>query len=214
MAERLIDTKGSNGPGKAQFEAVIREIIPARQKAKTAQAVLRNAFNRANNMGFDLKQLKVVLAMRDRDPVEMEAEQVTLHRYMRWSGLPVGTQMEMFSDQETGKAAKEAEDDGLSDEDRRAAAIFHAEQAGYYCGRRGGQRVDENPHKPGSEEYVAFDQGYMRGQEAIALEMAPKDTPKKRGPGKKPGGRKAKGGNPEDGPPADEAATGAADTVH
>lgn len=211
MAERLIDTKGSNAPGKAQFDAVMREIILARQKAETAQAYLRNAFNRAKNQGFDLRAVKAVLAMRDRDPVELEAEQATLHRYMRWSGLPVGTQMEMFSTGETGEAAKAAEDDGLSDEDRRAASLFQAEQAGYFSGRRGGDRTGDNPNKPGSEEYVEFDKGFLRGVEAIALEMAPKDKPKKRG---RPA-KKAKAGNPEDGPPKDDApAEGDAETVH
>ena len=211
MAERLIDTKGSNAPGKAQFDAVMREIILARQKAETAQAYLRNAFNRAKNQGFDLRAVKAVLAMRDRDPVELEAEQATLHRYMRWSGLPVGTQLEMFAAGETGEAAKAAEDDGLSDEDRRAAALFQAEQAGYRCGRRGGDRTGENPHRPGAEEFVEFEKGYHRGVEAIAMEMAPKDAPKKRG---RPA-KKAKGGNPEDGPPKDDApAEGDAETVH
>lgn len=208
MAERLIDPKGSNGPGKAQFEAAVREIVLARQKAETAQAVLRNAFNRAKNMGFDLKVMKVVLAMRDRDPVELETEMEVQRRYMQWAGLPVGTQLEMFSTKETGQAEKEAQDDGLSDEDRRAARVFQAEQAGYFCGRRAGDRTGENPHKPGSEEYVEFDKGFLRGMEAIALEMAPKDAPKKRG---RP--RKASAGNPEDGPPKDEAPQGA-DTVH
>jgi uncharacterized protein (UPF0335 family) len=212
MAERLIDTKGSNGPGREQFEAAVREIVVARQKAETAQAVLRNAFKRAQNQGFDLKQLKVVLAMRDRDPVELEQEMAVQRRYMLWAGLPVGTQMEMFGAGETGQAEREAQEDGLSDTARQAKANFEAEQRGYACGRRGGDMRGENPFPAGAEEFVEFERGFWRGQEAIAMEMVPKDAPKRRGRPPK----KAKEGNPEDGPPQDDDGAGAGDagTVH
>lgn len=209
MAERMIDTKGSNQPGRPQFEESVREIILARQKAETAQAGLRNAFNRAKGRGFDLRALKAVLAMRDKDPVELEAELKVQQQYMRWSGIPIGSQLEMFGKEETGEGAAEAHDDGLTDAERTARDNFNAEQRGYYCGRRGGHLVDENPFPPGAEEHVEFVKGYHRGQEAIAMEMAPKDAPKKRG-----GGRKAKAGNPEDGPPKDDAPDADAGTVH
>lgn len=194
MAERLIE-KTSNQPDKAQFDAAVREIVLARQKAETANAGLRNAFKRAQNSGFDLKQLKAVLAMRDKDPVELEQEMAVQRRYMILAGLPVGTQMEMFDAEKTGQAATEAALDGLSDEDRHAAAMFDAEQKGYHSGRRAEKLPDCNPYKAGEEAFTEFERGYWRGQEAIALEMRPKDAPKPVKPG-----RRKKSDNPEDAP--------------
>lgn len=205
MADRLIDQK-SNAPGRAQFEAAIREIILASQKAETAQAHVRNAYKRADAMGFDTKQIKEVLKMRGRDPVELEQELLVRKQYAIWAGLPMGSQLEMFNATQTGQAAAEAQSDGLSDEDRHAAAMFDAEQKGYFSGRRAEKLPDCNPFKAGEEAFTEFERGYWRGQEAIALEMKPKDAPKPVSPG-----RRNKGGNPEDAPaPAGEDA----DTVH
>ena len=213
MADRLIDRKGSNAPGRAQFEAAIREIILARQKAETAQAHLRNAFKRADAMGFDTKQIKEVLKMRDRDPVELEQDMAVRKQYAIWMGLPLGAQLEMFTEKETGEAAKAAEADGLSDEDRHAKEMFEAEQRGYYAGRRGDKLPDGNPFQAGTEAFTEFERGYWRGQEAIAMEMAPKDAPKKRG---RPPKKAKDGATAEDGPPKDEAPAGepAPETVH
>lgn len=202
MADRLIADKGSNAPGRAQFEASLREIILARQKAETYQAHLRNAFKRADAMGFDTKQIKEVLKMRDRDPVELEAEMKVRAQYATWAGVPVGSQLEMFKADQTGEAQAAQEADGLSDEDRHAKVMFEAEQRGFYAGKRGDKLPDANPFKAGEEAFVEFERGYWRGQEAIALEMRPKDAPKKRGRPPK----KAKDGNAEDGPPKDDEA--------
>ena len=180
MADRLIDNKGSNAPGRAQFEAALREIILARQKAETYQAHLRNAFKRADAMGFDTKQIKEVLKMRDRDPVELEVEMKVRAQYAMWAGVQMGGQLEMFGDDQTGEAKAAQEADGLSDEDRHAQAMFDAEQKGYYAGRRGDKLPDAVPFPAGSEEFTQFERGYWRGQEAIALEMRPKEAPKKR----------------------------------
>lgn len=213
MADRLINTQGSNAPGRAQFEAALREIILARQKAETYQAHLRNAFKRADAMGFDTKQIKEVLKMRDRDPVELEAEMKVRAQYAQWAGVPVGSQLEMFSADQTGEAQAAQEADGLTDEERHAKDMFEAEQRGYYAGKRGDKLPDANPFKAGEEAFVEFERGYWRGQEAIALEMAPKDAPKRRG---RPPKKAKDGATAEDGPPKDEAPAGepAPETVH
>lgn len=202
MAERLTK-KTDNQPTKGDFQALVREMVILRQEQRSAVSAIRNRLKKAKGDGFDIKTLGEVLALREQDPeiVAMQMEKKLL--YLGWSGIEVGTQLDMFDARPTV--------DGLTEKERIAETLFTAEQAGYQAGRAGASRTDGNPHTPGSELYDAHDQGWIRGQTHIAREMTPKDAPKPAKPG-----RKKKAGNPEDGPPkGDEAGAGDEDgTVH
>jgi uncharacterized protein (UPF0335 family) len=198
MAERL--NAGSNRPTKAQFRATVREIIELQQERDSANAAVLHRFKAAKKAGFNVKALANAIAARQKDPDVVASEVYDMVEYMHWSGIRIsGLQFDLFD------ADERATMDGLSEKERAEDALWSAGQQGYHAGRAGDHRTASNPHAPGSELYVAWDAGYMRGQEHIAREMGPDALKKprevvstRRGAR---GGRRAKSGNPEDAQP-------------
>lgn len=177
---------------KAKFLKFQREIALADRALKEAAGARKRVLRAAKVAGLNVQQIVAVLKAREKDPDVLAAQHNTFIRYCAWANLPIGTQTEMFGE------GNLAGDDNLTDAERREHVMFEANDSGYRAGRSGQDRTSSNPFPPGSETHVAFDTGYLRGQEAIAAEMDPKVT-------KLVGRRGRKAGNPEDAPQPQEA---------
>lgn len=135
------------------------------------------------NLGIDLDAHDEVEKRRAMDPEAAALLEKNIARYRRFRGLPVGTQVELFSTDEapiTDKAADEA---------RHVAAL----EVGYVRGVAGDSSED-NPHQPGSPEYAGWDRGWRRGNR-----FHKKGVASGRGAISRPAGRQSAAGNLEDG---------------
>lgn len=205
MAERMSSRAGSNRPDKAQFRAVVREIVNLQQERDSASAAVMHRFKAAKKAGFNTKALQKAIAARQEDPEVVAQEMADQIEYLHWSGVKIpGVQADLFADGERPTV------DGLSEKERAEEERWTAEQKGYATGRAGGDRTGTNPYEAGSELYVEFDKGFLRGMEAIAREMGPdaakpnKEKKLDRGPG-----RRSKDKGAENGPPKEDAAAAA-----
>src|SRR6185437_1447392 len=103
-----------------------------------------------------------------------------LAEYAQWAKVPLGTQLDMFGVspmQPTEKSQHEHE-------------VWEASDAGLVAGRDGQDRED-NPHEPGSEEHVAWDKSWAKGnrtflakQQQIADDLGENAGVPKRGRGR------------------------------
>lgn len=167
MAASLAEARSHNVPPEV-FLRHYREIRDAKSAhADTSMAVAR-AKKAAKGAGIDLDALKLLERLADLDSDEAEMQMRHLRTYAAWIGLPVGSQLSMFS--EPAPAAADAK-----------AAAEHREwaagDAGLAAGRKGDER-DDNPHEAGSAEHAAWARSWAKGhkvwlksQEVIAVEM-------------------------------------------
>jgi hypothetical protein len=79
---------------------------------------------------------------------------------MRWLGLPMGHQSQMF-DQPAGDDAAVA-----------AHRLYQAESAGFNAGKNGTPRGD-NSWTPGTMEHQSWDQNWIKGQQSLAESAGP-----------------------------------------
>lgn len=196
MAEKMSTRAGSNRPDKALFRATVREIVELQQERDSLSSAVMQRFKRAKKAGFNTKALQKAIAARQEDPETVAQEMADQVEYLHWSGVNVpGFQPDMFD------SGQRPTVDGLSEKERAEEERWAAAQNGYATGRAGGDRVGANPHPAGSELYVSFDKGFLRGMEHIAREMGPdagKPKEQKAGPGR---GNRSKDKGAENGPP-------------
>lgn len=218
MADKMMSKAGSNRPDKALFRATVRNLVLLQQERDSANSAVMHGFKQAKKAGFNTKALQKAIAARQEDPEVVAQEMSDQIEYLHWSGVKIpGFQPDLFADGERPTV------DGLTEKEREEEALWTAEQLGYATGRAGGKRVETNPHPAGSPLYVQYDNGWVRGQTAIAREMGPDagKAAKEKKAERPAGGARRKRGNPED-KPTEEAGgekteggeTGDAGTVH
>lgn len=182
MATRLSKEKQalSNGPTKGQFLAAMRDVALRDAEIATKNGSRRRALRRYKAEGIDTDALLATLRKRHQDPDVLREKLAKEQQYCDWAGLPLfksavdaGAAVDPFSD--------------LTDIERAEHLRWEADQAGHATGRAGGDRF-ANKHMAGTETYVAWDNGYLRGQAEIAEEMGPDWKKKEAKANKRAGG--------------------------
>lgn len=166
----------------------------AQQAVRAAAGQVKRARAAARAAGVDLaayglaEELTALSLERSQDRLR------NLSSYLAWSGLPIGTQVDLFETPE-GPSALEAHEHNVW------LAITEGEDAALL-----GRARTDNPHPVGSEMHVGWDHGWLHyphpeesvaaapeGEAEAATQGAP--PPQRRGPGRPRGARnKPKGG--------------------
>lgn len=125
-----------------------------RDKASTAQGVLRNRYKVAKQDGVDVDSLKLAFRIAERASGEVISEQRNVGRYLKIMGSPLGTQWSLF--EEEGENGKPKVDANLQ---------------GQHAGRNG-EPAENNPFTPGTEEFTTWAEGWVNGQQMLGEGMA------------------------------------------
>ena len=124
---------------------------------------------------FDETRAKMAMAYEER-----EANDKELRRNMAWMGMPLGTQSEMFSEEETAVPPE--------------IQVSRVRDAGRTAGKLGRER-SANPWQGGSLLFVEWDSSWLAGAEEAAQSTV--EAPPKRGPGRPPKGTSAAPAKPK-----------------
>lgn len=168
MARALVQANESSITPE-RFLIHYRLIRAAKRAHEETSSALQTAHRKAKSDGVDLDALRDVIRLSKLDPDAAMERLRKMRAYGKWTGLPIGTQLDMFAEV------------ALADEPSEAAAAelreFDAEEAGFDAGKAGKHRVDDNPHPAGTPHYAAFDRGYLRGQRMIADKLGENARP-------------------------------------
>lgn len=170
---------------ESKFTDFYSEWMAAKRKRESAVAAERLVLDRAKKAGVPIKAMKEIEAERAGGSEAAELHQKDKARLGAWMGLPLYTQASMFAGEPAPARTTSAD-----------IQRIHAKDAGYETGKAGGERNDDNPFTPGSEQHVEWDKGYMEGQAWIAAGLgrnAKKADASKAKPEPKPRGRPRKG---------------------
>lgn len=182
MAKSLNDTASNLTP--ETFSGFYSEWMEAKRRRESAVAAERLVLDRAKKAGVPIKAMKELEQERTDGSEAAELHQKDKLRLGQWMGMPLYTQATMFSGEPASARTSSAD-----------IQRVHAKDAGYETGKAGGERVDDNPFDPGTEQHVEWDKGYMEGQAWIAAGLgrnAKKADTSKAKPEPKPRGRKRK----------------------
>ena len=164
MAKRLKDETAppkdhNSAPNKGKFLAYLREATIKKTEAEEKQGEYRAILKRAKADGIEPKVIIAVMAAKKREPEDVERDMLREIEAMRWAGLPIGAQSDMFNSGDGDSHTTVTQD--------AAQLEFDANQNGYKAGQSGQERED-NPHPAGSELYVAWERGQKKGNDARA----------------------------------------------
>lgn len=171
MAQRLSTTTESQlapGPGHNalapdDFVKAWLELKAYKRKLDEANGTYRAHRKKMEGMGVDLKSLALLEQLSKLEtPEEQSARLKRTVQYAGFLSMPLGSQLELFA------AGVQPEAPGQTSQSAISEAA--ANDAGYEAGKEGGNRED-NPYPAGSPLHVAWDDGWVRGQEYIAERM-------------------------------------------
>lgn len=164
------NTKAGHNSGEVPDETIARHVDlikaseiewrEARDKAAELQGVLRNRYKVAKGDGVDIDSLKLAFRIAERASGEVVSEQRNVGRYLRIMGSPLGTQWSLFEDPDQPESGKVP------------AAGMDAELQGQHAWRNN-EPISNNPFTPGTENFVAWEQGHNNAMAAAARSMAP-----------------------------------------
>lgn len=179
------ETKIDEAIGEAQYN-----VRALKKEKKNLRALITAA-------GFDLGTFDRTRALMALPYEQREAEFRELQRNMAWLGMPLGTQAEMFRQEETAVPPE--------------IQISRVKDAGRTAGKLGRER-GTNPWPAGQLLHQEWDSSWLIGREEAAQSATP--AAPKRGPGRPPkaetaakangaGLRKGKGKGKTNAPPTD-----------
>lgn len=122
-----------------------RDIADKALNAEEAKAAWKAEIQAGKSGGIDIKALKLVYKLRTMDPRDAQSMMRHTLLYLRWLGLNLLDQQEMF----TGDGPSTA---GLTEQVIATHAAWEAGNQGYQAGKAG-HPLDSNPYAPGSETY-------------------------------------------------------------
>jgi hypothetical protein len=123
----------------------------AAAEAKQKKGELASAFKAAKGDGCNIDAIKAAHALTKRDLTDVVQDHHDIGRVLRILGSPLGTQFKLFADGDLPKPV---------------SAVLAGQQAG----KQGAPR-DGNPHPPGSDEFVQYDNAWLEEQTKIAASM-------------------------------------------
>lgn len=144
-----------------------QDLEAAQREAKAASGHYRSILKDAKKAGVSTDAITFALASRHMESDDLLKEQQERMRMLALSGIMPTIQTTLFATFDTTEA-----------EIKGAANEINADRAyddGFFGGN-GGKNRDTNPHIQGSEEFDAWDRGWLLGQEKIVRSMAPKET--------------------------------------
>jgi hypothetical protein len=157
-AKKANAAPANNGPSDAVLQRHFRLLSDAKTALDEAGAVYRAKLKAAKADGCVQGEMIATMTAKKKDIDEVIFRLKTRLHYHEVMGMPVGTQLGLF----TGP--------NLSAEDAQVQADWAAAAAGYHAGRTGAGRND-NPHVAGSAGFAAWDKAYLNGQATIAASM-------------------------------------------
>lgn len=154
MAQSLSSERAGNGITSAEFLSYFDRHDAIEQELTGAQETVRSIRRRRKDLRDTIKADGINMAAFDRARTdearsgeEREAEDRKYREYMAWLKKPVGFQQAM----EFSPAEPTTHD------------LHKVESGGLDAGKRG-DRADRNPWTPGTEAFVRFHAGWLRGQ--------------------------------------------------
>jgi hypothetical protein len=132
----------------------MREYALQKRKCDEENGVLRLILKRGKANGINTKQLIAAHEATKLEPDVVKRNTLDFLRYCALRNMPT-TQQDLF-----GGDAPLASQTRTDQQDS-----FAADDEGYSAGM-GGQTADDNPKVPGSIEYVAWEQGRVKGAQA------------------------------------------------
>jgi hypothetical protein len=135
-----------------------RAYVAARHARESAAGAERATLAIAKQAGIDPADLRQAYADYRADPEEVRRDIARRIQYAAFLGKDIGFQVSMAEEVEAASR----------DPDQQ---IWAAGEAGYLCGKSGGDRVENNVFEAGTELHVAWDREYLRGQAEIAARM-------------------------------------------
>lgn len=161
MAQSLSSERAGNGITSAEFLAYVdrHDVLEERQTAaetvlKDAQAGVRAVKREKKDLrkimagdGINLAAFDRAMVDEKRSGEEREVEDRRYREFMAWLKKPVGFQQAME----------------FAPAEPTTHELHKAESGGLEAGKRG-DRADSNPWTPGTEAFVRFHAGWLRGQ--------------------------------------------------
>jgi hypothetical protein len=142
-----------------------QESEAADREAKAARGVYRAVLKDAKKAGVSTDSITFALAARHIDGDELLIEQRERMRMLAISGVMPTIQTDLFEG--VGKKPD------LSEEEAGKIAVDRAYDDGYFSGNNGVSR-SLNKHFQGTEEFEAWERGWVAGQAKIITTLAPK----------------------------------------
>jgi hypothetical protein len=135
-------------------------IVIAKREMEDALAAVARAKKAAKKDAVNPLAYKFMEQIRKLDEDERPIVVRTFMEYCSWLNMPIGTQASLI---DAPKVPKQA---------RTAHAVAQASEAGLQAGREG-EPASMNPHRPGSEEHVAWSRQHTLGltERATAAKM-------------------------------------------
>lgn len=161
-----------------EVRRLLKDMQDAQAIVRTKNSVYRTGLKTAHNLGEALGHtsgdITDMIKLMDTPVEEIDRHTRALNRLAVLMEFPIGTQLGMFEDPESGETtsvATAAEDDGFD-------ALEAVEREGWTAQRAGWKR-EENPYPPGSEaeKHEAWERGWNRSLQAIGMSLG-EDAPK------------------------------------
>lgn len=173
--DRIANRQAAEGRSNLTLETIRDFCIRARVKKtalddargvqQAANAEYRNELKEAKKAGIMPDDIVWWLANVNRDPAEIDAETKRRNRVAKAMGLPIGTQLGLWEDEDGTKTTV-------------ASAVDQAQLAGNGNGQQGGGFTEEvgfdagkagkpataNPHPKGDPSHDLWHSGWTRGQ--------------------------------------------------
>lgn len=136
---------------KTKKKGLDKVVADYKEDLDTARGVYRSARKLAKKEGVNLKAFDIMVALEAEDMGHVQVNYADVARYQKITDSPL-VQLEMFSSM-------------LAPEPKVDVAL-----QGQQAGKEGVDR-DQNPHKPGSDDFVIWDENYQLGQNMLAEKL-------------------------------------------
>lgn len=143
---------GTNGPGRDEVLFMMGQFLAAQSAIKVAQNANKRLRAQAKLRGFNLEQFDRAIAERERDDGTTVENLKEFKRYCEFMGLPIGSQITLFDDPQTGGAFSEEQ------------LLKRAYEEGYELGVMG-RPADEQAYPPMTPEGNEHARGYNAGKD-------------------------------------------------
>lgn len=169
--------ENARGISPTEFTTTLADYITAKTKEDSATGTRRGLMARFEKMGAHKPGLQLFLRLRKMEPADAELMLSSALRYCRWAQLGIGDQATLFpASDDAGAPARKAAD-GLTE------AVAYEE--GFAAGKAGRDR-DQHRYEAGSPMHAKFDEGWLDGQQALAMQLG-EERPADGGPLRKKG---------------------------